>query len=89
MIAYNRHEQYRIHPCIHPDYRREAYDIVMDSIHRINVDLEAVIPLCFRHVKIFAHRCGFETVDILPNDYLRDGQWHDSALMERKRQWGL
>lgn len=85
MIAYTPSgDCMSIHPCILPQYRKYAKRIVLDSLSKIEGKVEALIPVYFRHVKIFALQCGFKVEKTIKHNYLREGKWYDSILMVRK-----
>ena len=82
MIAYHRvGERWRVHPHIHPKYRHLAKFYVLDSLSKIDGEVECSIPVCFRHVKIFALQCGGKVIGTIAHNYQRDGIFYDSILM--------
>ena len=83
MIGYVPGKRMSVHIHILPKYRKDAKQIALDSLSKIDGEVETIIPVCFKHIKIFALRCGFKVEKIIKNDYLRNGRWYDSTLMVR------
>ena len=85
MVAYTpSDDRMMIHPHILPKYRKYAKQICLDSLSKMNVEIEALIPTCFRKNKIFAYQCGFKVEKIIKHNYLREKKWYDSILMVKK-----